>query len=1362
MNDEILHFDDINNEIFNNIIDNLYNSLLLKNNNKLNNLNTIEISDNNNLIKTFYYDNKQNKSLIIDFFEYPEIVTDNENKRIKSNSGSIDNLKFRLSGTYRIEAYNYSQSNNIIALSRYNFDNYITKKTELNTNVNFHIASDILPKGLLNLCKKKYNNPFFYNLVNYLQSPANIIPLFKYNSFGMNSPIIVCSLRLINSGFKDNNCLEYVDDSGNKHMVGFKNNIIDIDSVSIGSGVRITKFFNQQYDKNNNKDKPEFMVPETDGKGPILRKDPSGIPIIIWDKDSSLIIPTKDYTLNNTIQYTCYVNLKNTDSTEFDIVNSDLFYSGFKDYIMLQPYPDGGINYYNIGNTNNIDLSICSGFVPSKSEIGIKTELYLNGENLYKQGRSGESELKPGGIRWIKINKGNNLISSEFILFGTLNISIPLSVLDDIREDQRQIWSDINKYVDIDPRCDVYVPKICEKEIANPICACYSTYINNYNSPVFNKDLQNNILTDYSPICNLPECASNLAYKKINEEQNTFCGNVCSSTLNLKTQPFSQIDMNDINIKNTCSNTSLKAEESPCKLLNCPSDSICVQDNNNYICQKKSQCNLKCESDETCNIGKDGKPKCFSNILTKSCNTDDECDSNQKCDTNYKRCINKPPNVALYISIIILSILFTGIAGYFIWYYIMKKMGKTPQFKSLKTLIYFIIIIIIAIFVSIIYYNNTKDLSEKYISININSGKQVCSFTSDCNNDSYCQNNSCNCNIGYYTNNDSCYIDNDGEYVINTICYLPHSVFSGNYFYTTVIDNTIYAFSTQSTFKYSVDKWIELPYIQSSNNKQIGLQATPFLDIINTAKNIYSFYKLCPSLCNTNNKTVYILSPIGSMLNFYNTDKSNTEISTILYYYNVDYNQWNYILLKDEKNVIQNLGIFLNPYNNKNITYPDNYNNIITFIISNKLYILGGIIINDSKSNINQYMCIVDLNNDYSVSLIQLEKDLKISSFAKAFVSKNINNTNVVYLCGVKYNEDNNWSIYKLDIKDDNNIIFSNIIDDIKITQNFDTINTNEMFIPNGGGIFYYNIESNVDKKDKTQIITEYITYMGCDDYSNDNSGYEINTFNITNKKRIFLTNTLKTNSGISIYDLFKVKNSNKNYYSVLYPQVITHFEINGFLFLVTGTGDILRVNNFNNIDENTSKYISPCYGLSKYEHLPEQKVFTPCGPYGHNTPDGNCECLPGYLNNSDGSCNKVKPASSFDITKYYKCAKTSGDCYSDALVVCTTTNDAIISNAKVYEGSDTIITKKCNSDKNAGNCTIFQDDSYGPEVSFNVINKVGNTSPQYYKFKKGWANCGTGSGHATVNLEDGPISNVSIVNGETDNNAVVLITPNL
>ena len=117
-----------------------------------------------------------------------------------------------------------------------------------------------------------------------------------------------------------------------------------------------------------------------------------------------------------------------------------------------------------------------------------------------------------------------------------------MSDINNISNDNYSIWNNINISANgTDLRCDLSVQEACELDNYNEICACYPSYIDsNVKNFINNLSFENK-----DKWCISSLCSSNLAYKNPLTKNKSRCSNICSSSINITPDKYSNTNIDN-------------------------------------------------------------------------------------------------------------------------------------------------------------------------------------------------------------------------------------------------------------------------------------------------------------------------------------------------------------------------------------------------------------------------------------------------------------------------------------------------------------------------------------------------------------------------------------------------------------------------------------------------------------------------------------------------------------------------------------------------------------------------------------------------------------------------------------------------
>lgn len=759
------------------------------------------------------------------------------------------------------------------------------------------------------------------------------------------------------------------------------------------------------------------------------------------------------------------------------------------------------------------------------------TDVLYNQTNLAHVTNSDNISDYTNNMSWFSSDNTytkQNFISSELLIFVTDNTNVQLSDINNLSEDNYNMYFNPT-YSGQDQQCNEAVAAACKLENSTDICACYPSFIDKNIYNVIN----NLSLANTDRWCISPLCSSNIAYKNNISKNNSYCTQICNSSLNIENKPYSSTNIDQTQIFSNCTNANTLINSQGTDCNNCKDDEFCsLSSSGERVCTKKSSCSLPCKDNYSCVIGKDNTQKCFpSSSTSQKCTSNSYCSSSEFCDPNFNICLPTVSN-PLWIPILIVLGTFMICVIFFIVY---KKIIMNESINWLsKTNIKFYILIFIITSISIIIYFTLVKKRENFdysisdiIKKNIRNG---CVNNKDCNKpNSSCLNNICSCLIGY--NYPNC--DSDNLNICNSICYLPNSFCGGIYFYITQLNNTLYAFSNKAVFKFLNGKWYETEYLSIRGLQNTNINGfNPFFSTPAT------FNVLPNKLCNTysNKMIMYIpsdsslLSGTGtSFLVSFSPQNTSPNFNKLNNPNNSD-NPSNWTTLQSYTKTG-----FLSLYNKNN-----DINNIISIVLNDNLYIFGGY---ESNGDINNKIIQISLNDPSKIVEIVVSQKLSFLSFSTCLAS--LTNNNIIYIIGVN-EKGNSPSIYSFDI----NNIKQNTVSLYLITQCPSDL-IDEPITPNNGNVlifntidesiyFIYNSSIKKISLPHSGIITTlfYDTISFYKDFTNQNIATDINNY---------------------IFPSPKVTNTD----NVIISWGVSSVILNDFLFVISGDGSIVKISDY-------------------------------------------------------------------------------------------------------------------------------------------------------------------------------------------------------
>mgnify|MGYP003683067173 CR=1 FL=1 len=379
------------------------------------------------------------------------------------------------------------------------------------------------------------------------------------------------------------------------------------------------------------------------------------------------------------------------------------------------------------------------------------------------------------------------------------------------------------------------------------------------------------------------------------------------------------------------------------------------------------------------------------------------------------------------------------------------------------------------------------------------------------------------CPIGYLYFNNECVKGRPlakGLDIIDSLCHLPRHIHTGIYYYTTVINNEIYAFSQSCVFKYKNNKWeniIDTPgreprtgtsgwtsFRRPGNPRASGFDENDELLLrLNT-------YMTC-----TDGQKIYIYSPKTSseIINCMNLTVPDNDLIV----YDTLENKWELSNTQDTNN---------------NNSVSDSYQMVY---LEGKLYIFGN----------KDFIIVYDTDNISTYQTIELNGNYLMTKTSKAFVYDG-----EIYISGIYSTTDSNIGT------DGYNIVKYNITNNR--FEFLEKLGKNQEYF-NGNRNYIYNTQlslTGVLNNLLYNIIEDKMYYYNL---SNGNKG---------------VMNVIEPENTV----LFEYNTAVSNRYNFEFATCT--FEMNGFIFIVMGSGEIFR----GLIDDDLSTLtLNPCYGVSNY-----------------------------------------------------------------------------------------------------------------------------------------------------------------------------------
>jgi uncharacterized membrane protein (DUF485 family) len=992
----------------------------------------------------------------------------------------------------------------------------------------------LTPSTVIDICSQNIKDPFYYNLLGYrifMDNKPFVAPPLSMDINTIKRYVkSLCSLRLLNSKYKGP-CVQIINNGSQYLNFDTNTRMVDITGLTAGHYYQIVEFFDQFDNTDQNLTGNSEYCPSLH-----ISEDISSrlIPNIIWGPNQSLFnnkLASGGITLSIGMQYIkdsqkgkC-INILTMPETPISIIDGDKI-------TINAIIPDGGpINAFLPDNLFNGNVHALS--------IGIDAKQFRQDKNiLCTFNQNNDCHISTGQSLIFFYNNAKDspsIYCPQIIVFST-DSPVATDVLDLIDEDFLAVWSTsfLNNNMP-DLRCIDIVPEACKIDRRNVGCACYPTFINENGNGSQIDAINKNKFINTDPWCIIPECASITAYKNPIQKNLSTCSSNCIASISANTKKYGNLNMDDVQVSTSCYNQ----ESQNLSFMNdcnpsCTSGFVCKTDPSNPSsnkCIKSSVCDIECKPGYTCFFSTKGDKKCISSNYTVKCINNTDCGNDQYCDPDFNLCFPKTTdNKKITVPIIVFfTVLLIGFIG-FIAYKKHKKLS-TNLFSKINIIVS-LIIFAVAILVSLIIYFTEKS-SEAYDKPNNNNN--VCSTDNDCsiNDHTSCNNNICSCTIGY--NNftaDVCNINNNQ--ICTTLPYLPFATSTGIYCYSTVIENVIYVFAQDCSFKFNGQKWIELSRINIKSPTFTQLGFHPYGQILPISRtNWPSMNGLNTNMFCTYKNKVFVLIPDNTCMNI-NTEVDGLKLC-VFFVYNTITDIWTQISLSSDDNIkpLQTLSV-----SNKGNDISSYFtNNVIMTIIDDSIYIFGGLIQQTVNNySINNAVFIYNITNDKWSEPVDLNTNIKyiFSSYSAAHISID----KKIYIVGVSTNTGSTY-IYKYD--PGQTTFFS--VSDTPLPYLNDLLNGRY----NNGLIISYYVET---------ITNEYIVIMG-----KTNNENLITTYDITNSKFVFsaVFNVADENLLKLLFERQDATIINAS----LIDGVVCKFELNGFLFMITGNGEIFRFNNY-------------------------------------------------------------------------------------------------------------------------------------------------------------------------------------------------------
>lgn len=482
------------------------------------------------------------------------------------------------------------------------------------------------------------------------------------------------------------------------------------------------------------------------------------------------------------------------------------------------------------------------------------------------------------------------------------------------------------------------VSSACQLQTKNIKCACDPSYTaHDANVRNIVKTIKNSgSLINTDPWCLYPDCASGTAYKSRVLQRRSACSNISVAGIFANLADYSNINMNNVQVGASSHNDNGLNFYSPC-FPSCGSGYTCAPNpdkGNSLDCMPAKSSSLS-----------------LSNQLSSS--------SPSKNTSSTKK---SSPSVYIILSVL----------GVLLVLYIYSRISNRQYSR------YLLVLMILFLIVSLIVFLTNKSI-ELYIQ-----GESICyPEENTCTGDNRsCIFNHCSCNIGYVaTGTDACAVinstvSNPDPYnkVINNMPYLPHNIYTGVYYYSTVINNEIYAFALNCNFKFDGEKWVEIQRITLQSGFSPYTPSNP-LAILNYITTLNS-----SMTCAVGSK-IYVMAPSQSALQIQLKNKNNS-----LYCYDTISSTWTETQFKSDFPTI------VPPSSNLFLS--------ISFVLNDTLYFIYG-------SNIYIFDLLGNFKKSISISF-------SISSGSKVIITS----TNRVFISFIKFQT---YSLFGELIFDNNN-----------------------------------------------------------------------------------------------------------------------------------------------------------------------------------------------------------------------------------------------------------------------------------------------------------------------------------------------------
>ena len=318
--------------------------------------------------------------------------------------------------------------------------------------------------------------------------------------------------------------------------------------------------------------------------------------------------------------------------------------------------------------------------------------------------------------------------------------------------------------------------RACANDMSNIRCACQVCYNNHsIESRQVGDIIESQKYVNNEPWCVYPACASGSAYKNKLNMQRSVCPNISVAGVFVNPANNSTINISNTNVSTTSTSDLNFNIQKDCS--KCNADEVCQGGSNSVLCVPS-------------------KLNGSNNMIKQKINVTGLRSSKGSGGEKNKGKVGFKSKILICVILVCILI-------------ILDKFNKNIYISYLLK----ILLVINVCLMMYIFINKTQ---EKY-TYNSQCIDNTCYSDNTCNKDDNksCLLNNCSCSIGYYEQGGVCtkYLTGTVDKTIKNLCFLPLYYKSGINIYSTVINNTIYAFNSESNFKYNGNKWVEIPSI---------------------------------------------------------------------------------------------------------------------------------------------------------------------------------------------------------------------------------------------------------------------------------------------------------------------------------------------------------------------------------------------------------------------------------------------------------------------------------------------------------------------------------------------------------------------